>query len=135
MKENATSTTSRVLLVLVLGLLFLSIYFIPHASERTTGTSVKVTISRNKYKLDLSYEAAKTRRVTQYINECLSPTIDLQKDGKIDQKIVLGDSSVFYLKAYPGSLFLSADRRSNSKQFIKKLRQMTEGFKQIVMSN
>jgi len=89
MKENATPSKSKILLALALGLLFLTIYFIPHASERTTGTSVKVTISRTKYKLDISYDAAKTPRVTQYINECLSPTIGLQKDGKIDQKIVL----------------------------------------------
>ena len=126
MKENSS-------ILVVLGLLFLSMYgFMYFRTKPRPGTFMTVSNSYSKYKLSMSYNPKHGPELARYIDECMAPEPVFDNSGRVDRHITLADGSRFFIKASPGTLVLTVNKRENSPQFIKKMQQITGKFKTLV---
>jgi hypothetical protein len=97
-------------------------------------TSVEISENENLYKLEASFEKNKVMDVYRYINSSLEPqSLFTSEDDRVDVSMTLGDGTTFRIKAYGGELSLAFDKRSNSRESYKRIKELCDGVKEVVM--
>jgi len=96
-------------------------------------TSVTITESGNQFQLSAEYDKAKTRKIAQYMNDCITGYHDISfVNAQLDADITLDSKMTFYIKSHPGELELKFDKKKNNADDYTKFKKMCEGIKAIV---
>ncbi len=94
--------------------------------------SISVSESDDRYKISADYPKSKTRRIQQYLDDCLQPSGMSFINARIDGDISPGNGMYFYIDTAPGSLDIMFDRRKNSASAYRKMKKMGEELKEII---
>jgi hypothetical protein len=106
----------------------------PFFKKKFNGDNISISVSESddRYKISADYPKNKTRRIQQYLDDCLQPSGMSFVNARIDGDISPGNGMHFYIDTAPGSLTIRFDRRKNSATAYRKMKQMGEGLGEIV---
>lgn len=97
-------------------------------------TTVKVNETKTTYTPDASFTRDKADEFYQYINEAVSPSTQFDfKDGDLETSTSLDDGTTFHIKSERGELHLIFDKTSNSYESYRRMKEIYEGLKGIVI--
>lgn len=106
----------------------------PFLKKEFNGDNIRISVSESgdRYKLSADYPKNKTRRVQQYLDDCLQPSGMSFVNARLDGELSPGNGMHFYIDNAPGSLSLRFDRRKNSAAAYRKIKKMGEGLNTIL---
>jgi hypothetical protein len=106
--------------------------FLAWAKYRVYNHDISITVSENEdtYKFSAYYNAENTRKVVQYINDCIKPnSLAKSENDYFDASTSLADHTQFHIKEYPGELKIKLDKRENPPASYYRIKKMCEGIK------
>jgi len=106
----------------------------PFLKKEFNGDNISISVSESAghYKISADYPKSKTRRLQQYLDDCLQPSGMSFVNARIDGDISPGNGMHFYIDSAPGSLTIKFDRRKNSAAAFRKMKKMSEGLNEII---
>jgi hypothetical protein len=99
----------------------------------THQTSFTVKITTTAIMLKVKYDPGQAPQVERYIDSCLQPEIVFGDKRKANKEVQMnGDQLRFHIKGSPGSLSMTADKKSNTASSLDKLKSIFEGLKSVI---
>ena len=81
--------------------------------------------------MNASYDENKTRKIQRLLDRELN--LDIGQSGRnthVDANITLEDRTTFYMRAHPGELRISFDKRENTEDSWEKIQDVCEEIKE-----
>ncbi|MDP4286126.1 MAG: hypothetical protein Q8891_17075 [Bacteroidota bacterium] len=120
-------------LTCLVGILCLSLFISCNLIDNHD-TSFKYRDSDHYYSMQAHFNVNKMRDVEDYMDDEIGSSSNMSfRNSEIDGKMALDDHTVFYIKKSPGRLEIKLDKDENSEHSYKKIKEMCQGLKHVVI--
>lgn len=95
--------------------------------------SIQYSESHESYSMDAWFNENRTRAVEEYMDDQIGKRNHISfANSQIDGRVGLDDRTTFFIKKFTGHLKIKLDKRENSADSYREIKNMCEGIKEVV---
>ena len=96
-------------------------------------TAFTISVTSTAIIMNVTYNPDQAQQVENYIDSCLQPEVVFGDKHKANKEVQINSSQLnYFIKGSPGTLIMTADKKSNADSSLNKLKNIFEGLKTVI---